>query len=182
MSRTIRRLVPLAIVAALLVPDTSAFAQKRKLGAPDTGPGTTTAARKFLEGRWSLMSFDVMPPGKPVVHVGGQGSLVYDAFGNLKSEVRVPPDVVDPLRLAGVPSDNGVLSSDGRVVLDMQAHTLTYVLQGQQPLGPSSGPLSLARKRHWVVEGNVLTLTTKGDDGKPVSVAKWQKLVQPQQQ
>ena len=58
----------------------------------------------------------------------------------------------------------------------MQARTLTYVVQGQPPAGAPSGPLALNRKRHWVVEGNLLTLTTKADDGKALSVAKWQKV------
>ena len=44
------------------------------------------------------------------------------------------------------------------------------------PAGAPSGPLALNRKRYWVVEGNVLTLTTKADDGKDLSVAKWQKV------
>jgi hypothetical protein len=175
MARSVLRIVTAAtLVAGLLISGQAALAQKG--GPPDTGPGTSTAARKYLEGRWGLLSFDVFPPGKPVVHVGGQGSLLYDAFGGLKGEIRVPPDVVDPLRLAGVPSDNGVISLDGRTVIDMQAHTLTYFLDKQPPPGTRSGPLSLSRKRYWVVEGNVLTLTTKGDDGKDVSVAKWRKI------
>jgi len=167
-------LTRVGFIVAILASSGAAFAQKG--GKPDTGLGTSTAARKFLEGRWGLVSFDVFPPGKPVVHLVGQGSLDYDGFGNLKGEIRVPPDLVDPLRLAGVPSENGILSLTGRVVIDMQAHTLTYVIQGQPPLGAPSGPLALNRKRHWVVEGNVLTLTTKGTDGKALSVAKWQKL------
>jgi len=172
--------VTMTLVAGVFLSGLAVFAQKG--GKPDTGPGTTTAARKYLEGRWGLLSFDVMPPGKPVVHVGAQGSLVYDAFGNVKWEVRVPPDVVDPLRLAGVPSDNGVISMDGRAVVDMQARTLTYFVEGQPRLGAPSGPLALNRKRYWVVEGNVLTLTTKSDDGKAVSVAKWRKLEESRQQ
>jgi len=165
-----------ALAAALLAPDGAAFAQKRKLGEPDTGAGTSTAARKYLEGRWGLVSFDVFPPGKAPIKLGGQGSLTYDGFGNMQFEVRIPPDAVEPLRLAGIPSNNGVLSLSGRTVIDMQAHTLTYVVQGQPAAGAPSGPLALNRKRHWVVEGNVLTLTTKADDGKELSVAKWQKV------
>ena len=167
------RVVGAILAVAVVGPAGTAFAQKG--GKPDTGLGTSTAARKYLEGRWGLISFDVFPPGKPAVHVGAQGSLSYDGFGNLQGEVRVPPDVSDPLRLAGVPNDNGRLSMSGRVVIDVQNHTLTYVVQGQQP-GARSGPLSLDKKRHWVVEGNVLTLTTKDSAGKDLSVSKWQKL------
>ena len=45
-------------------------------GPVSTGPGTLTAARKFLEGRWSLLSFDVFPAGQPPVHVKGEGFFV----------------------------------------------------------------------------------------------------------
>jgi hypothetical protein len=56
----------------------------------------------------------------------------------------------------------------------MQNRTLTYVIAGQ-PAG-NTGPLALSRPRHWQVDGNVLTLTTKDDAGKPVSVSKWRKI------
>jgi len=176
MSTYTARIVSVAVAVALLVAAGSVSAQKRKLGQPDTGAGTTTAARKYLEGRWGLVSFDVYPPGKAPIALGGQGSLTYDGFGNMQFEVRIPPDAVEPLRLAGIPSNNGVVSLGGRTVMDMQAHTLSYVVQGQPPAGAPSGPLALNRKRYWVVEGNVLTLTTKADDGKALSVAKWQKV------
>jgi len=174
MKKHIVRVVGVALAVALVAPAGVVSAQKG--GKPDTGAGTTTAARKYLEGRWGLVSFDVFPPGKAPIALGGQGSLTYDGFGNMAFEVRIPPDAVEPLRLAGIPSNNGVVSLAGRTVIDMQARTLTYVVQGQPPAGAPSGPLALNRKRHWVVEGNLLTLTTKADDGKALSVAKWQKV------
>jgi hypothetical protein len=177
MARRAVRIVSGAIALTMFIVGGSAFAQKG--GKPDTGLGTSTAARRYLEGRWGLLSFDVFPPNKPVIHVGGQGSLLYDAFGNMHWEVRVPPDAADPLRLAGIPNTNGVLSMDGRAAIDMQAHTLTYIVNGQPALGtPSAGPLATSRKRYWVVEGNELTLTTKDTAGKPLSIAKWRKLEQ----
>ena len=63
----------------------------------------------------------------------------------------------------------------GRTAIDMQARTLTYFIAGQAPLGAPSGPLALNRPRYWQVAGNILTLTTRGDDGQPLSVARWQK-------
>jgi hypothetical protein len=36
-------------------------------GPVDAGPGSLTAARKYLQGRWTLESFNVFPPGKPAI-------------------------------------------------------------------------------------------------------------------
>jgi ferredoxin len=54
-----------------------------KGGDVDTGPESITAARKFLEGRWTLESFEVFPPGKAPITLKGSGTLNYDNFGNL---------------------------------------------------------------------------------------------------
>lgn len=144
-------------------------------GPVDTGPGTLAAARKYLEGRWSLLSFAIAAPGEQPRAVTGAGTLTFDTFGNLDVEIRVDEATTDALRAAGIPITNGMLSSSGRTVVDMQARTLTYVFQGQPPRGAPSGPLALNRPRHWEVEGNVLTLTTKSDSGQPLSVARWRK-------
>ena len=149
-----------------------AFGQR---GPADTGPGTLAAARKYLEGRWSLMSFEVFPPGGQGLRVEGAGTLTYDAFGNLDVEIRVDEKTALALHDVGIPTTNGRLSTRGRTVVDMQARTLTYVLQGQPPLGAPSGPLALNRPRHWHVEGNTLTLTTQDGNGQRLSVARWQK-------
>lgn len=152
-----------------------------RTGPVKTGPGTLDAARKFLEGRWSLISYEVFPPGRPSIKLDtadGSGSLVYDAFGNMHIEVRVnDPKVAEDLERAGIPLANSMISTNGRTAIDMQKRTITYFLEGEPPLLTSrpGGPLSFRRPRYWDVEGNNLTLTTKGDDGKPSSVSKWQK-------
>jgi hypothetical protein len=55
----------------------------------------------------------------------------------------------------------------------MQNRTLTYIIPSQAPL--TTGPLAVHRPRHWQVDGDVLTLTTKDDAGKPLSVGRWRK-------
>lgn len=142
-----------------------------KAGPVDTGAGSLTAARKYLEGRWSLESYEIYPPGKPPIQLKGTGTLTYDEFGNLKIDVRADEASTDLLRDAGIDLKEGVLTSDGRTVVDMQNRTLTYVVPGQA----SRGPLALNRPRHWVVQSDLLTLTTQDDSGKPLSVAKWRK-------
>jgi hypothetical protein len=166
-----------ALLAVVLLSLSAACGPKvavKKGGPVDTGAGSVVAARKYLEGRWTLESFEVYPPGKPVVAVKGQGTLSYDDFSNLSMELRTDVATSDQLRAAGIEIQDGTISTTGRTAVDMQNRTLTYVIAGQ-PAG-NTGPLALSRPRHWQVDGNVLTLTTKDDAGKPVSISKWRKI------
>jgi len=144
-----------------------------KAGPVDTGPQTLTAARTFLEGRWNLESFEVRPPGKPPIVLKGAGTLLYDNMGNLKMDIQADEASADLLRQSGIDIRDGRISTDGRAALDLQKHTLTYVLQGQAPL--IKGPLGMERPRHWVVEGDTLILTTQDDAGQPLSVGRWKR-------
>ena len=145
-----------------------------KGGPVDEGPGSLTAARKFLEGRWSLESFEVFPPGKPAIAPRASGTLQYDEFGNLTIEIRADQAASDLLRAAGIDIRDGVISSSGRTAVDMPNRTLTYAIQGQPTTG--IGPLAPTRPRHWQVDGDILTLTTKDDAGTALSVGRWKKL------
>ena len=166
----------LHVIAVAILAAAADAAPLQKGGPVETGPGSTAAARKFLEGRWSLLSFDVFPPQQPSLHVAGSGTLLYDGFGNLDVEIRVDAATASQLARAGIEAPGGRISSSGRAAVDLQQRTLTYFFQGEPPLGAPSGPLALNRPRYWQVEGAVLTLTTKDDDGNPLSVARWQKI------
>jgi len=164
----------LATVALSLSACAAAPINKPIKGGPvDTGSGSLTQARKFLEGRWSLESFEVHPPGKAVVTLKGMGTLTYDDFGNLRMEIRADQAASDQLRAAGVDIRDGTISSDGRTAVDMANRTLTYTIQGQPAAGP--GPLAMNRPRYWQVDGNLLTLTTKDDAGNVATVGRWRK-------
>ena len=172
----IRSVLVKAVVALVLVSAACAPAPRVrpvKGGDVDEGPESLTAARKFLEGRWTLESFEVFPPGKPPITLKGSGTLNYDEFGNLKMDIRADQTTSDILRAAGVEISDGVISSNGRTVVDMQNRTLTYVMEGQPPSG--TGPLATNRPRHWQVEGTLLTVPTQDEAGKPLSVGKWRK-------
>ena len=173
-----RSLLSAVLIAAGLVATAACAAAPRQRpvegGPVDTGAGTLTSARKFLEGRWTLESFEVRPPGKSPITLKGQGTLAYDASGNLTMNIRTTDEKTsDLLRAAGIDIRDGVIATEGRTAIDMQNHTLTYFLQGQKPL--IKGPLGMERPRHWVVEGDVLTLTTKDDAGQPLSIGRWRK-------
>ena len=144
----------------------------------EEGAGSLTAARKFLEGRWTLESFEVFPPGKAPITVKGSGTLNYDDFGNMRIDIRADEQTADLLRAAGIEIRDGAISSDGRTVVNMQNKTLTYVLAGQ-PVGvPTAvaGPLAPSRPRHWEVQGDILTLSTKDEAGKTLSMARWKRM------
>lgn len=143
------------------------------LGDIDTGPGTVAAARKFLEGRWALQSFELRQPGGALSPLKGSGVLNYDDFGNLRMEIRADEASSDALRAAGIEIRDGVISSDGRTAIDLQNHTLTYFIEGQPPAG--LGPLALNRPRHWEVTADTLTLTTRDDAGAPMSISRWKR-------
>jgi hypothetical protein len=145
-----------------------------EMGPVAAGPGTLAAARTFLEGRWTLESFEVRQPGRAPILLKGSGTLLYDDRSNLRMEIRADEASSDLLRAAGVDIRDGVISTDGRTAIDLQNHTLTYILEGQAPL--IRGPLGADRPRHWVVEGDLLVLTTKDDGGEPLSVGRWRKV------
>jgi hypothetical protein len=173
--RVVRWVVVVLILGTLLAACGPTAGERPIPGGPvDTGAGTLTAARTFLEGRWVLESFEVYPSGSPPVTLKGAGTLVYDDFGNLTMEIKADEASSDVLRRAGIDVRDGVISTTGRTAVDMQNRTLTYVLKGQEPL--MRGPLGMHRARHWIVEGDTLILTTRDESGKPLSVGRWRRV------
>ena len=78
---------------------------------------TLKDARKFLEGRWGLESFELRPAGKPPIVLKGSGALEYDDFGNLRMEIRADEASSDLLRAAGVNIRDGIISTQGRTAI-----------------------------------------------------------------
>jgi hypothetical protein len=164
-------------VFTVFLPGCAAAPRERPLamGPVDTGPGTLASARRFLEGRWQLETFEIYRPGQPPLLLKGSGTLIYDDMSNLRMEVRADEASADLLRAAGVDIRDGMISTEGRTAIDLQNRTLTYALGGQAPL-VQGGPLAMERPRHWVVDGDILTLSTKDDAGRPLSVARWKRM------
>jgi len=178
MLRSVLERSVVALVLASAVGCASAPLQKPiKGGDVDQGPESITAARKFLQGRWSLEAFEVFPPGKAAIALNGSGMLNYDEFGNLRIEIRADEQSADLLRAAGVEMRDGTISSDGRTVVDMQHRTLSYVLPGQTVGEPGPGPLAPGRLRHWEVKGDLLYLSTKDEAGNILSTGRWKRML-----
>src|SRR5436305_944187 len=109
-----RRLCGVLVLAAALAGGCTAAPRVRpvKMGPADS---TLEGARKFLEGRWTLVSYKVFPPGQTAIELApaGAGTLSYDAYSNLDMQVRIAdPSVVDKLGAAGIPVNaSGVIST-----------------------------------------------------------------------
>jgi hypothetical protein len=170
MSRS-RTLTALSI--ALLV-TTAACTYKPRTEPPNSGQGTVTQARKYLEGTWSLVSFTVYDAKGAAVPMKGTGSLVYDDFNNMTMTLEADAATAALLAKAGLQMENNRFTTKGKTIVDMQNKTLKYVLEGQY-ISVTRGPMAIERLRYWEVTGNTLTLTTKDDSGKPLSVGKWQR-------
>jgi hypothetical protein len=172
---TRRQLNWLIVTAGLAVSACGAAAGERPIkgGPVDTGAGTLNSARRFLQGRWNLESFEVRAAGKEPVRLTGAGTLVYDESGNLTMNIQADEKSSDMLRALGIDIRDGRISTEGRTAIDLQNRTLTYVVEGQAPL--TRGPLSANRPRHWVAEGATLVLTTQDESGQPLSVGRWIK-------
>ena len=167
----------LALVLANLAGCAAAPRQRPREGGPvDTGAGTLTAARNYLEGRWSLESFQVFPADKPPVTVKAVGTVNYDAYSNLTMDVRADAGSVEALKAAGIEVVGNGFSTKGRAVVDMRLKTLTYVLSKDGSIAKQTGPLDLNLPRYWEVEADKLTLTTKDANGKPLLVSVWQRV------
>ena len=162
-----------SVVAATVACSAPAGLNPIEGGPVNTGAGTLTSARSFLEGRWILESFEVHAPGKQPVVLEGAGTLVYDDSGNLTMDIRADEASADVLRAAGVDIRDGAVRTEGRTAIDLQNRTLTYIVDGQAPL--VRGPLGTHRPRHWTVDGDVLILTTKDEAGNPLSVGRWRR-------
>ena len=74
---------------------------------------TLASARKYLEGRWVLESFEIYQKGKPV-KISATGTLSYDDMSNMKMDIRADQAGSDILRAEGVDIRDGVISTDGR--------------------------------------------------------------------
>ncbi len=169
-----------ASVTVLLAATAAYAAAPHQTQSPSqrTGSGgpTLAEARKFLQGRWALESFEVRPPGKAPIFPKGSGVLNYDDIGNMRVEIRADEASSDLLRAAGINIRDGIISSDGRTVIDLQNKTITYFVEGQRSsLQTGGGPLAFNRPRHWEIAGDVLTLTTQDETGAPLSISRWKK-------
>jgi hypothetical protein len=133
----------------------------------DAPSGTVEAARRQLEGTWTLVSLEAVPEsGGPRAQITASGTLVYDEFGNLTIDAHTTdPDAPVAAR------EVSVVSFKGRAVLDvphseLQMMALTGNVDPNEVLSPE-------RRRRYAFEGDRLTLTSVDAAGTIASISVW---------
>src|SRR3954462_8613113 len=133
-------------------------------GAPS---GSVEAARRQLEGTWTLVSLEAAPQsGGQRAQITASGTLVYDEFGNLTIDAHTTdPDAPVAAR------EGSIVSFKGRAVLDvprseLQMMALTGNVDPNEVLSPE-------RRRRYAFEGDQLTLTSFDTAGAIASISVW---------
>jgi hypothetical protein len=173
------------LFAAVLVSGCAASARQRPVeGAPVATSGATLEnARRALQGTWTLVSLNVTGPDGRKTAVEASGTLVSDAFGNLSVEYRMSPGGQKMLQSIGVTQPTPVITTTGRVVIDVDKKLITYVSEkaDAKPFDAElaarrNNPFALERPRYYAVDADgLLTLTTRYDDGTAAAVSRWKK-------
>jgi hypothetical protein len=163
-----------ALSLALVISGAAACTYKPRTAPINTGAGTVNQARQYLQGNWSLLSFTIYDANGTAIAMKGTGTLIYDDFNNMTMTLQADDATAALLAKAGLPMEKNQFSTKGKTIVDMQNRTLRYVLEGQY-IGVTTGPMAVDRLRYWQVEGNTLTLSTRDDAGKPLSVGTWRK-------
>ena len=136
-----------------------------------------------LEGDWTLLALTVNSEDGKHVTPQASGTLAVDEFSNLKIEYRLTDAGRDALERIGLRSPNPVVSASGRVAIDPQRHTVTYMAPdaNARTFAPDeaalrANPLALEHLRYYSVGRNgVLTLTTRFQNGHEATRATWKR-------
>jgi hypothetical protein len=174
----------LALAGTVLVAGCAASERQRPLQTSPvaTSGNTLQAARKQLEGRWTLVSLEYgAPDGKRITVEGTAGSLTADGFGNLEVEYRLSEGGLRALGALGFKPPSPVISTKGQAAINVDEKSIRYVDANAKPFDPNvaagrANPFALERVRYYDFGADgQLTLTTRHDDGKDAAVSKWKK-------
>jgi hypothetical protein len=186
--RSGHRLIVIGLVASTLILAACAATPRAKplpTTPIETGAGTVQELRRTLEGRWTLVALDITAAdGRQAKQVDATGTLSADSFGNLTIEYRLSDAGQQALGAIGVTSPNPVISTSGRVAIDVQQHSITYVAPDAagRAFDPDlaaarANPFALERSRYYALDANgVLTLITRHDDGREAAKSRWRKM------
>src|SRR3954470_9929602 len=133
----------------------------------DPSSATVEAARRQLEGTWTLVSLEAVPEsGGQRAPITASGTLVYDAFGNLTIDAHTTdPDAPVAMR------EVSIVSFQGRAVVDVP-HSELQMMALTGNVDPNEA-LSPERRRRYAFEGDHLKLTSFDASGTIASISVW---------
>jgi hypothetical protein len=139
-----------------------------RMGAPNTGPGSTTAERKALEGSWTLVSLEMVDEQGARRPVKASGQLSYDAYSNMT----VKGVIEDPEARAPI-----VLNFEGRIFIDPVKHEFYPAdLKTDRPVEPSEiKNISPDKVRRYELTADSFVVTYLDAASKPTAVARWKR-------
>jgi hypothetical protein len=131
--------------------------------------GSLETTRQQLMGTWELVELKNAPPkGGAPVPVKATGTLVYDQYGNLTIDAR-SSDPNAPVAAREVPR----VSFKGRAVIDVVNRELKLMdvtgnVNPDEVLAPD-------RRRRYVLDANLLTLSSFDEKGEVTAVTTWRR-------
>ena len=175
----------LGTCAALYLAACAASPRQRPLETSPVaaGPQTIEAARRVLEGSWTLVGLDVFGQDGRRASIEAVGVLTSDASGNLNIEYRLSEAGLKALAALGINSPNPIISTSGQAAIDTQQRRITYIPPdaATRTFDPKlaaarANPFALERPRYYTLgEDGILTLTTRYDNGRDAAVGRWKK-------
>lgn len=137
----------------------------------DAGPGSLEAARRQLQGKWTLVSMETYPtPGGAAVPVRVAAMMTFDEYGNVAIGGRDTS--------ANVPeAANTLLNFSGRVVIDADKQLLALqdMTGNTDPQAVFKDERALNRIRRYAFDRDLLTLSTLDAKGQVTAKATWRR-------
>ena len=140
-----------------------------KLGPVDSGAGSVEAARRQLQGTWSLLSYELYNAAGVATRVDASAQLTSDEYGNLT----VQGQAKDPN--ARTPNAEAFLNYNGRAVVDPGKHELR-LLDVSGAGNASAETINIDAVRQYQIQGDRLQVTQKDAAGRTIARATWKRV------
>lgn len=139
------------------------------MGAVDTGPGSVEYERRLFEGTWTLERFEAMNAAGQPQPVKAEGTLTYDAYGNIK----VAGKLLEAMPNQQLKDLQPMLQYEGRVTIDPARKE--FRLRDADAAVPADASLSKVigkeMVRKYEITKDRLTLTFVSPEGRTVGRA-----------
>jgi hypothetical protein len=163
-----------AILAGLVLGGCQAAPRQKpiKLGAVDKGPGSMEYERRQLEGRWALQRAEIIDASGQSTELKAKGRFELDAYGNLSVHAQL-----DESAPSAKPAPPELLEYSGRIVIDADKREFRLVAPDvKAPMSATTKQrLDPKQVRRYRIEGDQLTVSLIGADGKPTATTVFRR-------